>query len=385
MSTSLSARVLDREIFGRLKPGREIIVLYGARQTGKTTLVEMVLSKFRGKILSVNANEIRYVDVFSSRDFEKMRLLVAGYDLLFIDEAQRIPDIGINLKILHDRMPELIIIVTGSSSFELANRVREPLTGRTATWKLYPLALMELAGKNPAFELDAQMENFLLFGSYPGVLNLTGAREKQQKLAELCAAYLYKDVLELSSIRHSNKLVSLLKLLALQVGSLVSVNELAQRLSLSKETVNTYIDLLEKSFVLLRLGGYNSNSRKEIGKMEKIYFCDLGIRNSLINNFNPLSERQDTGALWENFLLLERLKFNEYSGRICNTFFWRTYTGVELDFVEEAGGKITGFEFKWGTKTRKAPGTWQQSYPQAGYQMVNRENYLGFIGVGDAV
>jgi uncharacterized protein len=263
---------------------------------------------FADKALEINADQIRYHGIFSSRDLAKMQSVIGEAQLLFIDDAQNIPDIGINLKILHDSLPDLKIIATGSSSFELANRLQEPLTGRAWTYSLYPIAVQELAALSPPFELTQQIEDFLRFGMYPDVLQATGDDTKIRQLRELASAYLYKDVLQLSSIKHPDKLVRLLKLLAFQAGSPVSLHELGKSLEMTHETVNSYIDLLEKDFIVFRLPAFSRNLRKEISKMNKIYFYDTGIRNSLIDNFNPLELRHDTGSLWENFLVAERRK-----------------------------------------------------------------------------
>jgi len=363
----------------RLLTSDKIIVIYGPRQVGKTTLVQQLLADWPGRKLHINADELRFTDVLSSRDLNQMKLLVEGYDLVFIDEAQRIPDIGINLKILHDGLPDLKLIVTGSSSFELANQTKEPLTGRTWTYTLYPIATTELRAQNNLFELRQLLDQQLIYGAYPEIFSLPNQRDKVTYLQELSASYLYRDVLALASLRYPDKLRKLLQLLAFQVGSEVSLNELANTLQMSRDTVATYIDLLEKTFVVFRLSGFSRNLRKEIVKMDKIYFYDLGIRNVLINNLNPLNLRADVGALWENFLVVERFKRNAYAGEFVNSYFWRTYTGAELDYVEERGGQLTGFEFKYARAVSKAPKTWLETYPEALFKGINRDDYLDFV------
>lgn len=357
----------------------KIVILYGPRQVGKTTLVRNVLGTLPFTSLEVNADQTKYHEVLASRDLAKMKELIGVAELLFIDEAQNIPNIGINLKILHDNLPNLRIIATGSSSFELANQLKEPLTGRTLTLRLYPIALQELALHLSPFELKDQLENFMLYGMYPEVRTLEGSRRKINHLRELADSYLYKDVLQLSNIRHADKIVKLLKLLAFQTGSLVSLHELGKSLEMSHETVNNYIDLLEKGFILFRLNGFSRNLRKEVNKMNRVYFYDTGIRNMLIENFNPLSLRHDTGGLWENFLLSERIKKMEYQQIWGSRYFWRTYSGAELDYVEERDGQLYGFEFKWKASKPKPPATWLDTYPNASYQMVNRDNLLDFV------
>ncbi|MBC7569672.1 MAG: ATP-binding protein [Spirosoma sp.] len=372
-------RSITADIRNRLTSSHKIIVLYGPRQVGKTTLVQQLLADVPGRKLSINADELRYIDVLSSRNLEQMKLLVDGYDLLFIDEAQRIPDVGINLKILHDGLPNLKLIVTGSSSFELANQTKEPLTGRTWTYTLYPIATTELRAQYNSFELRQLLDHQLIFGAYPELFSLPNQRDKAAYLQELSASYLYRDILALANLRYPDKLRKLLQLLAFQVGSEVSLNELSNTLQISRDTVATYIDLLEKTFVIFRLSGFSRNLRKEIVKMDKIYFYDLGIRNVLINNLNPLNLRNDMGALWENFLVVERFKRNAYGGAFVNPYFWRTYTGAELDYVEESGGQLAGFEFKYTQAIGKPPKTWLDTYPNATFTGINRNNYLDFV------
>jgi len=317
-------RLLTNELKNRLLNSSKIIVLYGPRQVGKTTLVRQVLADLPMRRLEINADEQRYIDVLSSRDLNQLRLLVEGYDLLFIDEAQRIPDVGLNLKILHDGLPDLKIIVTGSSSFELANRTKEPLTGRTRTYTLYPIATAELRLQYNPYELRQLLDQQLIYGSYPEVFGLPNQRDKVGYLQELSASYLYRDVLAMTALRYPDKLRKLLQLTAFQVGSEVSLNELGNALQISKDTVMNYIDLLEKAFVVFRLSGFSRNLRKEVVKMDKIYFYDPGVRNALINNFNPPDLRTDMGALWENFLVIERFKRNAYGGDFVNPYWCRT-------------------------------------------------------------
>lgn len=372
-------RHIEIDILDTLNHSNKAIVLYGARQVGKTTLIKEIIKKLDLKSLSINADEKKYLDVLSSRDKNKLEALVSGYELLFIDEAQRIPEIGINAKILIDSFPKLKIILTGSSSFDLANKVTEPLTGRIWTYNLYPISFLELNDHANPFELDQQREHQLIFGSYPDIFNLKNLNDKKLYLEELTSAYLYKDVLEIANIKHGNKLRNLLKLLAFQIGQEVSLSELGRSLEMSKDTVSMYIDLLEKAFVIFRLSGFSRNLRKEITKMDKIYFYDLGIRNSLINNLNFLEDRNDTGQLWENFLIGERMKKMRYNKEVYSPYFWRTYSGAELDYVEEREGKLFGYEIKHNTKKVKAPKTWLETYENASFDLINLENYLGFI------
>jgi len=372
-------RLLTDQLKKALIQPKKIILLYGARQTGKTTLINKLIQELPYKSLTINADEIRYIDILSSRDLNKMKLLVEGYELLFIDEAQRIPDAGINLKILHDGIPELRLIITGSSSLELVNRTKEPLTGRLNSFELYPISMVELKEDFNSFELDAKPDEIMIYGSYPDILNTGNSQEKQKQLIELSSSYLFKDIFELSNIRHSRKLVDLLRLLSFQIGSQVALTELSNSLGMSKETVASYIDLLEKSFVLFRLCGFSKNLRKEVTKMDKFYFYDLGIRNALINNFNPIGLRNDTGQLWENFIIMERVKFLRYSQKYTNMFFWRTYSRAEIDLIEESAGDLAAYEIKYGNKGVKIPPSWSKTYPESKFTTINSDNYLKFI------
>ena len=371
-------RTSEELIVKSLLEDKKVVILFGARQVGKTTLSNKILSEYDGRKLSVNADEIKYTDILTSRDFSKMKLLLDGYDLLFIDEAQRIPDIGINLKIIADNMPDLRILVTGSSSFDLANKIKEPLTGRSATFRLYPFSLQELKQEMTVFELQNRMEEYLIYGLYPDITLYSNSRDKEKYLMELASAYLYKDILELSTIRNSSKINQLLRLIAFQTGSEVSLNEIAKSLGMSQETVDSYIDLLEKSFVLFRIGGFSRNLRKEITKRDKIFFWDLGIRNCIIQNFASLSFRTDTGALWENFMVAERLKYLNNNGITASPYFWRTYTGAEVDYIEEKNGVLYGYEIKYSKAVKKAPKAWTENYGQ-NFHYVTRDNFHEFV------
>lgn len=374
-------RAIEEKIRQQLQGKRKIIVIYGPRQVGKTTLVNKVISSFQGKVLKINADEQVYSEVLSSRDIGKLKGLTEGYNLLFIDEAQRIPDIGINLKILYDNLPELKIIVTGSSSLDLANRVNEPLTGRIFINNLYPISILEwqkFTGFND-FEMTQQIEELILYGMYPEVFSWRNFQQKRKYMNDLCNGYLYKDILSLANIKYPEKLNQLLKLLAYQTGQLVSLQELATTLQIHRDALINYIILLEKSFVIFRLPGFSRNLRKEVVKMDKIYFYDTGVRNTLINDFNSLQFRNDKGQLWENFILAERMKENVYQQTFVNSYFWRTYSGAELDLVEEKDGRLTGYEIKWGNKTAKAPVSWIENYEGSGFYCVNNENFMQWL------
>jgi endonuclease III len=329
-------RSLQTIVTNALNTTNKGVVIYGARQVGKTTLAFNVLKDLNYKTLSINADQSKYFDVLSSRDVDKLKNLVEGYDLLFIDEAQRIPEIGINLKIILDNFKNLKVIVTGSSSLDLASKISEPLTGRTLTYRLYPISFFELSSFLNKFELETQLDERMIYGSYPEIFSIVGDANKKEYLQNLCDAYLYKDLLELGNIRNSNKIRDLLKLLAFQIGSEVSLSEIGSSLGMGTDTVSRYIDYLEKSYVVFRLSGFSRNLRKEVTKMDKIFFYDLGVRNMLIDNLKPLKDRFDVGQLWENFLVVERMKYLAYTQKPTSAYFWRLHTGAELDYVEDS-------------------------------------------------
>ena len=372
-------REIEQNILEKLKKSNKIIVIYGARQVGKTTLVNEIIRKNNFKVLKINADERKYIDILSSQDLNKLKLLISDYELLFIDEAQRIENIGINLKILTDNCPDLKIIVTVSSSFELANKISEPLTGRTWTYYLYPISFSELRNSKTYFDLDSNLEERLIFGSYPEIFKISNLEMKKEYLFNITQSYLYKDILTISTVKNSNKLQQLLKLLSFQIGNQVSLTELGERLEMSKDTVSRYIDLLEKSFIVFRLKGFNRNLRKEITKMDKIYFWDLGVRNAVIGNLNYLKDRDDLGAIWENFLLIERIKKIKYNNPFVNYYFWRIYTGGEIDLIEENESKLTAYEFKYSKNKVLSPPSWRQAYSQSDFTVINKNNYLKFI------
>lgn len=369
-------RQIDEYITDALFRLRKVVVVYGPRQSGKTTLLKKILDRSGKKYLALNAEEQKYHQILSSRDSKLFEGLISGYKILFIDEAQRIEDIGINLKILHDTFSDLHIIVTGSSSFDLANKVQEPLTGRSRTFKLLPFASCELIKELTQFELNERLNEFLIYGSYPEIYDYQNIQDKEEAIIDLSSKYLYKDIFELSGIKKHRKIEELVRLLAFQVGTPVSLNELGNSLSMSKDTVSSYIDLLEKAFVLFRLSGFSRNLRKEVVKMDKVFFIDNGIRNAVINNFNPLNMRNDQGVLWENFLISERYKKLIYERSSARMYYWRTYTGAELDYVED-DGSLKGFEFKWKEKKVKAPKSWLENYG-TDFRVITPNNWQTF-------
>lgn len=370
--------MLPRQILPQIEKWlfqKKIIILYGARQVGKTTLSQFLVEKYQG--LYLNCENLNVKELFSSRNPEKILNSIGEKNFIVLDEAQKIPEIGEILKLLIDTYPEKQFLVTGSSSFDLANQTAEPLTGRKITFTLYPLALSELTQNK--LTLHSRLEDFLLYGLYPDIIQSEGYEKKRVKLDELAGDYLYKDVLEFENLKRSDLLHKLLQALALQIGNEVSYHELAVLLQASQETIQRYIQLLEKSFVIYRLSSFSRNLRKELGKKVKIFFYDLGIRNSLLQNFTPLHLRSDLGALWENFCINERKKMWQIKMQKTNQYFWRTYDQKEVDLVEERDGKLYGYEFKWGDKIPKAPKDWLKTYENASYEVINRENYWEFV------
>ncbi|MDO8573939.1 MAG: ATP-binding protein [Candidatus Daviesbacteria bacterium] len=356
------------------------LVIYGPRQVGKTTLVNDLLSEFQFKTLVLNGDQRgEWWELLTSRELSKFSLLVSGYEIIFIDEAQRIPEIGLSLKILLDNFPKLKVIVTGSSSLDLASKISEPLTGRIYSYKLFPISQGELRVTNTPYEMEMQTEERLIYGSYPEIFSLDGTLAKHKYLQNLVDTYLYKDLLEFGDIRNSSKIRDLLKLLAFQIGNQVSLSELGSSLELNKATVDRYIDLLEKSFIIFRLSGFSRNLRKEVTKMDKIYFYDTGVRNVIIGNLNLLNSRDDVGKLWENFLIVERMKKLQYEQKIFSLYFWRLSSGAEMDLIEEIEGKLHGFEFKYGKKTAKFPKSWTTGYPSATATLINQTNWQDFV------
>ena len=357
-------------------------MLYGPRQVGKTTLVKDLLAESRMRSLFVNADEMVYREALASQSRQRLGEVLGDAELLVIDEAQRVAEIGLNLKILVDSFPQAAIIATGSASFDLANKISEPLTGRKLTFTLYPVSYGEIRNTFGAIEARAQLERWLVWGGYPEIVATENPVWRERLLGELTGAYLYRDILELEGVRRSDKLVDLLRLLAFQIGQEVSLAELARSLGLNRVTVERYLDLLEKVFVIFKVGGFSRNLRKEISKTARYYFYDNGVRNSLIQNFTPLAVRGDLGQLWENYLVVERRKANQIAGLAANTYFWRTHDQKEIDYVEERGGALYGYEFKWqSADIRKATRMeFITTYPAAELAVVNRENFEQFLG-----
>jgi len=361
-----------------LQPNK-VLVIYGSRQVGKTTLLNDFLATTNLKYKLDSGDNIRIQQILSSEDFSQIKDYASGYDLIAIDEAQRIPRVGTGLKIMVDQIPGIKIIATGSSSFELSGQIGEPLTGRKKTLILYPVSQLELSEIYNPYEIKEKLNEWLIFGSYPAVITAKTKEEKINILREIVDSYLLKDILELERVKGSKILIDLLRLLAFQVGNEVSLSELAQQLGIDYKTVARYLDLLQKAFIIFILSGFSRNLRKEITKKNKYYFYDNGIRNAIISNFNGLELRDDIGKLWENFIISERIKKQTYKKISANNYFWRTWNGQEIDWVEEREGKLFGYEIKWGKDKVKPPKEWFSAYKNAQYKLINRENYLEFI------
>lgn len=356
-----------------------VLLIFGPRQSGKTTLIKEFLKKFKERFFLGTGDDFDLKTIFNSLSLTKITNFFSGFDLLVIDEAQKIEKIGEGLKLLVDNLSNLKIIVTGSSSFDLFKKTGEPLTGRKKTLYLYPLSIFEYSNQFNKIEVENKKEEFLIYGCFPKVLTLKNYQEKRDYLVELRDFYLLKDILELGSLKYSRKIFDLLRLIAFQIGKEVSLSELSNLLEISKQTVADYLYYLEKSFVIINVRGFSRNLRKEIYKTSRYYFIDNGIRNAVINNFNFLNYRDDLGQLWENFLFIERLKRNHYLQMPVNYYFWRTYDKKEIDLVEERDGKLYGYEFKYKSKKIKKPEIFLKTYKNSFFEIINKDNYLDFV------
>ena len=363
-----------------IKPNK-VLVIFGSRQVGKTTLIRQYLTKTKFQYKLDSGDDLRVHEILGTQEFQKIIEYLSSYDLYVIDEAQRIPFIGQSLKIIVDQVPNIKVIATGSSSFELSGQIGEPLTGRKTTLILYPVSQIEIRNIFNKSELGERLPQFLVYGSYPAVLTVKAKQEKIELLEEIVHSYLLKDILEIEKVKGSKVLLDLLRLIAFQIGSEVSLTELGGQLGIDYKTVARYLDLLEKSFVLYNLRGFSSNLRKEIAKKSKYYFYDNGIRNAVISNFNSLDLRDDIGKLWENFMVSERLKTQKYKNIYANNYFWRTIDKKEVDWVEESEGKLCGYEFKYQKEDKKNIAAFKKMFPDAMIKTINKDNYLDFLRV----
>lgn len=378
MESAWYNRYLESQSDTILKQGK-VFVLYGPRRVGKTELIRKMIVGFSGKTFTGTGDNQEVRELLSAQKLSQLQSAFGSYDLLFIDEAQRIPEVGYALKLLIDHFPEMIILVTGSSSFDLSNKIGEPLTGRNTLRNLFPISVLELYSQFGGMHVLQKLEELIIFGAYPDVLNVTSADDKKEYLMSIRDSYLLKDILELESIKNPSKLSDLLKLLAFQIGQEVSLNELSNNLGIAKQSVERYLDLLEKTFIIKKVGGFSRNLRKEVVKTARYYFWDNGIRNALINNFNPIIQRNDIGMLWENFLYMERVKTKSYKRIFSNDYFWRTYDRQEIDLIEDRDGKLFAYEFKWNPKNVKAPKAWTEAYPNSEFMVISKDNFLEFL------
>lgn len=355
----------------------KVVIIYGPRRVGKTTLSKQILDSVENSRY-INCELLENKSALETTNSSALKSFLGNYSLIVLDEAQHINDIGLVLKILTDTFPEIQIIATGSSSFELGSRISEPLTGRAREYLLYPFSLSELLAVKDRIAINASIEEMLRFGLYPEVYG-NPEKEAKEELSQISSNYLYKDILQFELIKRPNLLLNLLNAIALQIGNEVSLNELSRLLGETVPTIQRYLDLLEKAFVIFRLRSFSRNLRKEIAKGQKIYFYDLGIRNALIRNFNPLNLRSDIGGLWENFCIVERRKFNMNRRHFVNSWFWRTYDQKEIDYLEEEGGKLSAFEFKFKAEKTRVVKEFLITYPQATYSTITKDNYWELI------
>ena len=373
---------IKREIAGllmaKLKPGK-VLILSGARRVGKTFLLKELIKELKEPVIFLNGEDFNSHSILSNRTAENYKQLLGSNKILMIDEAQKVPDIGLILKLMTDELPQLTIIVTGSSAFSINNSAGEPLAGRKNTITLYTFSVREFSQLESPLERPDKLKQRLIYGNYPELLHLPDAVDKRDYLNELINSSLLKDILVFENIRHSSKIFNLLRLIAFQTGNLVSCNELGSQLSISKNTVERYLDLLSKIYIIFKLEGFSRNMRKEITKNSKWYFYDNGIRNSIIADFKNIESRNDTGQLWENYLISERIKYQQYNRKHSNNFFWRTYDQQEIDWIEECDGSLSGFEFKWSASGKKPPSAWKKAYPDAGFKVVNSGNYTEWL------
>lgn len=357
---------------------KKAIILLGPRQAGKTTLIKHLTEASKQNLLFWNGDEADIRTVLEKPTSAKLKNLIGQHKLLVIDEAQRIKNIGLCIKLIVDNIPGVKVIATGSSAFELANKINEPLTGRKWEYQLYPLSYAEMVQHHGEIDEKRLLEQRLIYGYYPEVVTNPGS--EKELLKQIADSYLYKDLLTWEKIHKPDKLERLVQALAFQIGNEVSYNELSQTTGLDNHTVEKYIHLLEKSFVIFRLSSLSRNLRNELKKSRKIYFYDNGLRNAVINQFNPIGLRNDTGPLWENFLVSERIKHTHYNSIYCNRYFWRTHAQQEIDYIEESEGKILAFEFKWNKKSKvKFPKSFLSAYPKSAMKLITQDNFEEFV------
>lgn len=371
-------RELSKNIINKLQPNKVVVVL-GARRVGKTMLVKQILDQLTEPVFIMNGEDINVHDKLAVRSVENYKQILGSHKLLFIDEAQKIPEIGLKLKLMIDEIEGLKVIITGSSPFDIYKDAGEPLTGRKYSFNLFALSEKEYVPIETTINKLDKVRERLIFGNYPELIHLPDRKDKVDYLNEMVSTYLLKDILVYENIKNSHKIFNLLRMIAFQIGGEVSLQELGKQLGISKNTVEKYLDLLCKVFILHKVEGFSRNLRKEITKNARWYFLDNGIRNAVISNFNHLSSRNDIGALWENYMISERLKYQEYQRLMANNYFWRTYDQQEIDWVEEREGSLFGYEFKWNKSKAKAPGQWKAAYPEASFELINKDNFTDWL------
>ena len=371
-------RKIESVILESLVPGK-VVILLGARRTGKTVLLKKIVSMISEPSIFFNGEDFEVQRLLENRSVANYEMILGTTKLLVIDEAQKVPEIGKILKLMIDSIPGLRIIVTGSSAFDLTGKPGEPLTGRNRTFRLFPLSEQELDPLYGITEKRAALEERLVFGSYPEVISIDDREAKVKYLKELVNDYLLRDLLSFEGVKNAGVINNLLRLVAFQAGSEVSMSELSSNLGIARNTVEKYLDLLSKVYVIFKVEGFSRNLRKEITKNSKWYFYDNGIRNTLVANLNPLGLRNDTGSLWENFIISERIKFQEYQNVLSNNFFWRTYDKQEIDWIEERGGKLFAYEFKFNKEKAKFPVAFSEAYPESEFRVISANNYHEFV------
>ncbi|ASB50429.1 ATP-binding protein [Alkalitalea saponilacus] len=371
-------RDLSESIIKKLQSNK-VVIVFGARRVGKTVLVKEILKQVNEPVLSLNGEDINVHDKLAIRSVENYKQILGSYKLLYIDEAQKIPEIGSKLKLMIDEIDGLKVIISGSSSFDIHKDTGEPLTGRKYSFNLFALSENEYNQVENSISKVDKVRERLIFGNYPELLQLPDREDKIDYLNEMVSSYLLKDILVYENIKNSQKIFNLLRLIAFQIGGEVSLQELGNQLGISKNTVEKYLDLLNKVFILHKVEGFSRNLRKEITKNSRWYFLDNGIRNAVIANFNPIESRNDIGALWENYMISERLKYQEYKRLSSNNYFWRTYEQQEVDWVEERDGSLFGYEFKWKEDKVKIPTQWKSAYPNASFELINMDNFTEWL------
>lgn len=371
-------RDLSENIRNKLQSNK-VVLVFGARRVGKTVLVKEVLKKIKEPVLTLNGEDINVHDKLAIRSVENYKQILGSYKLLYIDEAQKIPEIGLKLKLMIDEIEDLKIIISGSSSFDIHNDAGEPLTGRKHTFNLFALSESEYNQLENNIEKIDKVRERLVFGNYPELLHIPDREDKIDYLNEMVSSYLLKDILAYENIKNSQKIFNLLRLIAFQIGGEVSLQELGKQLGISKNTVEKYLDLLSKVFILHKVEGFSRNLRKEITKNSRWYYLDNGIRNAVIANFNPIESRNDIGILWENYMISERLKYQEYKRLSSNNYFWRTYEQQEIDWVEERDGTLFGYEFKWKESKAKIPTQWKNAYPDSSFEVIHKDNFENWL------